>query len=104
MGLLIRMVWFVTVFPLLDSALIIYSKSSGRCVDYTDRTMHDLGFKWRNSDCQICQCLRTVVACRNSYFMPEGYPDDCVAVFERENCRYRLQKKNNPMVECQTWS
>ncbi|XP_043537640.1 uncharacterized protein LOC122543229 isoform X2 [Chiloscyllium plagiosum] len=103
MELCVRLVWLLIAFPLLESALMIYSKNSGHCVDHADRTVHRLGSRWRNSDCQICQCLHTIVACRNSYSTPQVYPDDCVAVFERDNCRYRLQKKSNPMVECQAW-
>ncbi|XP_072409904.1 uncharacterized protein [Chiloscyllium punctatum] len=188
MELCVRLVWLLIAFPLLESALMIYSKNSGHCVDHADRTVHRLGSRWRNSDCQICQCLHTMVACRNrgknnlpmltlqlralanllaaaergphspilylpltnapntvgnlawpihliytslacgrkpehqeethadtgrmcklhtdsclSYSTPQVYPDDCIAVFERDNCRYRLQKKSNPMVECQKW-
>ncbi|XP_067879144.1 beta-microseminoprotein-like isoform X2 [Heterodontus francisci] len=102
MNVTLCLVLLLTAFALLESAVKIYSKNSGRCKDHTDRTMHNLGSKWRNSDCQICKCLHTVVACWDVYSTPTSYPDDCIAVFERENCRYRVQKRNNPAIVCKT--
>ncbi|XP_067857635.1 beta-microseminoprotein-like [Heptranchias perlo] len=74
--------------------------STTGCIDEADRTLHRPGESWLNSNCERCSCSDNSLKCCQAYSTPQGYPDDCTAVFDRLNCRYRVHKINNPSVKC----
>ncbi|XP_059192840.1 beta-microseminoprotein-like [Centropristis striata] len=66
------------------------------CQDDVDQTWHAVGSKWRNSACMDCSC----VGCCSAYSTPRSFPDDCVSVFDSQNCEYVVHKRNNPKERC----
>ncbi|XP_067879526.1 beta-microseminoprotein J1-like [Heterodontus francisci] len=73
---------------------------SDRCRDHVDGTWHENGESWTNSDCIRCRCLPGFARCCATYTTPKMYPEDCVAVFDRQNCRFNIHKRNDPSVSC----
>uniref|UniRef100_A0A671UJB8 Beta-microseminoprotein n=1 Tax=Sparus aurata TaxID=8175 RepID=A0A671UJB8_SPAAU len=65
------------------------------CQDPLDKTWHAVGSQWRNSRCEDCNCSR---CCPLAY--PSGVPHDCVSVFDPEECKYTVHKKDDPSVLC----
>ncbi|XP_078421561.1 beta-microseminoprotein-like [Cetorhinus maximus] len=74
------------------------------CKDDVDGTWHEPGESWINADCLECSCSVESMRCCTTYGTPTVYPDDCIAVFDRENCQYRIHKKNDPSVECRVYA
>ncbi|XP_026177992.1 beta-microseminoprotein [Mastacembelus armatus] len=67
-----------------------------RCQDSVDKTWHDVGSKWRNSQCMDCTCTQ----CCAAYSTPTSFPEDCVSVFDQKACKYIVHKKDDPSVLC----
>ncbi|XP_078421558.1 beta-microseminoprotein-like isoform X1 [Cetorhinus maximus] len=78
--------------------------ASQNCRDDVDGTWHAHGENWINSDCMGCSCSVESMSCCTTYGTPTVYPDDCIAVFDRENCQYRVHKKNDTSVECRVYA
>uniref|UniRef100_A0A8C2ZCK7 Beta-microseminoprotein-like n=1 Tax=Cyclopterus lumpus TaxID=8103 RepID=A0A8C2ZCK7_CYCLU len=55
---------------------------NNRCQDHVDKTWHDVGSSWRNSQCYDCTC------------------DSCCTGLDLKICEYKLFKRNNPTVPC----
>ncbi|XP_006625543.2 beta-microseminoprotein-like [Lepisosteus oculatus] len=66
------------------------------CEDPVDKTLHEMGSRWRNSKCQDCTCGR----CCDAYSTPVRFPDDCMKEFDWENCEYKVFKKNDHTQPC----
>ncbi|KAG7480740.1 hypothetical protein MATL_G00059540 [Megalops atlanticus] len=83
---------------LLHSACYFRELKPGmtRCQDFVDKTWHPIGSKWRNSACQDCSCG----GCCDAYVTPRKIPDDCMMEFDREECEYKVFKKNDRTQSC----
>ncbi|KAJ8380062.1 hypothetical protein SKAU_G00008400 [Synaphobranchus kaupii] len=66
------------------------------CQDPVDLTMHAIGDFWRNSACQDCTCKD----CCNGFITPVSFPDDCKVEFIKEECNFKVFKKNDPTESC----
>ncbi|KAG7480739.1 hypothetical protein MATL_G00059520 [Megalops atlanticus] len=66
------------------------------CQDRVDKTWHPIGSEWRNSRCQDCSCGE----CCDAYMTPRKIPDDCMMEFDREECKYKVFKKNDRTQSC----
>ncbi|XP_033097584.1 beta-microseminoprotein-like [Anneissia japonica] len=60
--------------------------------------------KWTTKDCKTCTCSYAgngYQCCRDAW-MPIDYSwDDCVPVWDEDNCVYRLVRIEDPDVECE---
>uniref|UniRef100_A0A8C5DKY7 Beta-microseminoprotein n=1 Tax=Gouania willdenowi TaxID=441366 RepID=A0A8C5DKY7_GOUWI len=70
------------------------------CQDDTDKTWHPVGSSWRNSQCMDCTCS----SCCAGYSTPQEFPDDCVSVFDKSQCKYIVHKINDPSVMCPVYA
>ncbi|KAJ8400925.1 hypothetical protein AAFF_G00388820 [Aldrovandia affinis] len=68
-----------------------------QCQDFVDKTWHPIGSSWRNSACQDCNCER----CCDAFSTPRSFPDDCMMEFDKEECEYKVFKKNDRTQPCQ---
>ncbi|XP_066570527.1 beta-microseminoprotein-like [Amia ocellicauda] len=66
------------------------------CEDSVDKTLHELGSRWRNSVCMYCDCT----SCCTAYSTPVRIPDDCMMEFDKVNCEYKVFKKNDHSQSC----
>ncbi|XP_061623341.1 beta-microseminoprotein-like [Phyllopteryx taeniolatus] len=66
------------------------------CFDEADNKRYPVGSSWRNSECMDCTCS----SCCAAYGTPTRFPDDCVSVFDKAACKYRVHKIDDPSVEC----
>ncbi|XP_053200072.1 beta-microseminoprotein-like [Scomber japonicus] len=87
--------------PSLSDAACYYmnpelGETATHCQDYVDKTWHPVGSTWRNSECRNCGCS----LCCDAYSTPRHFPDDCVSVFDWEECVYIVHKKDDPSVQC----
>uniref|UniRef100_A0A8C2ZCF9 Beta-microseminoprotein-like n=1 Tax=Cyclopterus lumpus TaxID=8103 RepID=A0A8C2ZCF9_CYCLU len=73
---------------------------NNRCQDHVDKTWHDMGSSWRNSQCYDCTCD----SCCTGYSTPQNFPDDCVSVLDLNACEYKVFKRDNPTVQCPIFS
>ncbi|KAG7491122.1 hypothetical protein JOB18_049102 [Solea senegalensis] len=87
-----------SLLPLCNAYCYVMEVKQGatHCQDVTDKTWHPVGSSWRNSDCMDCSCG----GCCTSYATPKEFPADCESVFDPQACVYRVQKINNPAIEC----
>ncbi|XP_057689075.1 beta-microseminoprotein-like [Corythoichthys intestinalis] len=67
-----------------------------QCYDEVDNKWHPVGSNWRNSECMDCTCD----GCCTAYSIPRQFPDDCVSVFDKVACEYKVHKRDDPSVEC----
>ncbi|XP_072341724.1 beta-microseminoprotein-like [Scyliorhinus torazame] len=70
------------------------------CRDDVDGTWHAAGESWNNTDCVRCACSVELMSCCTMYGRPAGYSEDCIAVFDRQNCLYRVHLKNDSSIKC----
>ncbi|XP_072341580.1 beta-microseminoprotein-like [Scyliorhinus torazame] len=75
-------------------------KITKTCRDDVDGTWHADSESWKNSDCMRCACMSGLMECCTTYGSPVGYSEDCIAVFDRQNCLYRVHLKNDSSIEC----
>ncbi|XP_056888801.1 beta-microseminoprotein-like isoform X2 [Takifugu flavidus] len=71
-------------------------KDMTHCMDETDGTWHAIGSSWRNSECMDCTCA----SCCSAYSRPTLFDDDCISVFDKVACEYKVYKKDNPSISC----
>ncbi|XP_069774084.1 beta-microseminoprotein-like [Narcine bancroftii] len=115
MTLLVCIVLLLPAVPLSESACYMYSKEEGddfelseardftSCTDKSDGTIHEIGDSWKNHDCMKCTCFEEGYRCCEMFTKPVKFSKDCEAIFDRENCRYRVHRKDSPNVECPIW-
>ncbi|XP_078285198.1 beta-microseminoprotein-like [Rhinoraja longicauda] len=72
----------------------------GTCFDTNDGTYHQFGESWLSTNCWECVCARKGYKCCERYFMPTGFPHDCMITFDMHSCSFRVISKNDPSVEC----
>ncbi|XP_055518469.1 prostate-associated microseminoprotein-like [Leucoraja erinacea] len=87
----------------LESACFItpqHISARGFCLDTNDGTSHEFGEYWYSTNCWECVCSLIGYICCERYFMPEGFPADCMLTFDIQNCRFRLKKRKNPTIDC----
>uniref|UniRef100_A0A672H5E5 Beta-microseminoprotein n=1 Tax=Salarias fasciatus TaxID=181472 RepID=A0A672H5E5_SALFA len=66
------------------------------CQDDVDKTWHPVGSKWRNSQCDDCDCG----GCCSTVATPVEFPAECVSVFNQEKCKYDVHRRDDPSVTC----
>ncbi|XP_057686923.1 beta-microseminoprotein-like [Corythoichthys intestinalis] len=66
------------------------------CLDEVDNKWHPVGSYWINSDCMNCTCT----TCCSVFSIPKRFPDDCVSVFDKVACKYKVHKIDDPSTEC----
>ncbi|CAB1333820.1 unnamed protein product [Coregonus sp. 'balchen'] len=72
-----------------------------QCLYDNDGTWHDIGSRWRTSDCMRCYCQANgVMSCCQTYFEPTRFPDDCMMEFDQKACKYNVFKKNDRSIPC----
>uniref|UniRef100_A0A674PFV8 Uncharacterized protein n=1 Tax=Takifugu rubripes TaxID=31033 RepID=A0A674PFV8_TAKRU len=59
-------------------------------------TWHAIGSSWRNSECMDCTCA----GCCSAFSIPSSFDDDCISVFDKVACEYKVYKKDNPSISC----
>ncbi|XP_029685250.1 beta-microseminoprotein-like [Takifugu rubripes] len=71
-------------------------KDMTHCMDETDGTWHAIGSSWRDSECMDCTCA----GCCSAFSIPSSFDDDCISVFDKVACEYKVYKKDNPSISC----
>ncbi|XP_077378931.1 beta-microseminoprotein-like [Festucalex cinctus] len=71
-------------------------ESETKCLDEVDNKWYPVGSSWRNSECMDCTCR----GCCSAFSIPRNFPDDCVSMFDKAACRYRVHKWNDSSIEC----
>uniref|UniRef100_UPI00358FE0F6 beta-microseminoprotein-like n=1 Tax=Myxine glutinosa TaxID=7769 RepID=UPI00358FE0F6 len=61
---------------------------------------YPIGSIWQSEDCMRCSCSEVGLRCCSMYTTPQKFPPECVAVFDKENCRYVVHVKGNPRLTC----
>ncbi|NXG47445.1 MSPJ protein, partial [Psilopogon haemacephalus] len=70
------------------------------CLD-SKKELHEFGSKWRTDDCLDCYCSKDGIQCCTSYGTPVGYDEEqCVSIFDKETCSYKVVEKNDQSKEC----
>ncbi|XP_062913042.1 beta-microseminoprotein-like [Mobula hypostoma] len=74
------------------------------CIDPYDGALHPVGETWIDPVCMRCSCNIDATSCCSTYPTPRGYSEDCAALFNPRECRYRVYRKDNPAIECEVYS
>ncbi|XP_077378784.1 beta-microseminoprotein-like [Festucalex cinctus] len=75
---------------------IAVEEDATHCLDPSDNQWHPIGTKWRNDDCMDCDCS----GCCSVSGRPTGYSADCESVLDKTTCQYRVQRRDDPSIEC----
>uniref|UniRef100_A0A8C7KF33 Beta-microseminoprotein n=1 Tax=Oncorhynchus kisutch TaxID=8019 RepID=A0A8C7KF33_ONCKI len=72
-----------------------------QCLYDKDGTLHDIGSRWKTSDCMNCYCQANGdMQCCQAYSEPTRFPDDCMMEFDQKACKYNVFKKTDRSTSC----
>ncbi|KAG8551985.1 hypothetical protein GDO81_004364 [Engystomops pustulosus] len=61
--------------------------------------------KWRTEECYDCWCFSDGnYKCCQAYGTPVDYDkENCISVFDRKNCVYKVTRIDDPTTECEIY-
>ncbi|XP_063039793.1 beta-microseminoprotein J1-like [Engraulis encrasicolus] len=66
----------------------------------SDNLLHEVGTKWRTKDCKDCTCSSHGMSCCDVGATSITFPDHCVEVYDKKNCRRYAVERDDLSTEC----